>query len=99
MSSPNAYPADIQSLAGGIFNEVTRFGNAVGLAVTAAIAASVTGHSKAESTNALSQGYRAATWTIFAAAALVIVVTFVGLAQEGRACWEERRVGNYTEIF
>ena len=89
----------MQSLAGAIFNKVTRFGNAVGLAVTAAIAASVTGHSKAESTNALSQGYRAVTWAIFAATALVVVVTFFGLAQEGRACWEERRIGNYTEKF
>lgn len=33
----------------------------------------------------------------FAAVALVIVVTFFGLAQQGRACWEEKRLGNQTE--
>ena len=79
----NAYPADVQSLAGGVFNEVAQFGNSVGLAVTAAIAASVTQHSRSDPTDALLQGYRAAFWTIFAASATVIVVTFFGLRKTG----------------
>lgn len=40
----DAFPAHLQSLAGGVFNEVTQIGNAVGLAVTGAISASVTAH-------------------------------------------------------
>ena len=80
----NAYPADVQSLAGGVFNEVAQFGNAVGLAVTAAIAASLTEHSNhSDHTDALLQGYRAAFWTIFAATALVVVIAFFGLRDVG----------------
>ena len=79
----DAYPADIQSLAGGVFNEVSQFGNSVGLAVTAAIAASVTEHSKSDPTDALMQGYRAVFWTIFAAMGIVVVVTFFGLSKSG----------------
>lgn len=80
----NAYPQDVQSLAGGVFNEVAQFGNSVGLAVTAAIAASVTEHSKLDPTDALLQGYRAAFWTIFGATATVVVITFFGLKKAGR---------------
>lgn len=80
----NAYPADVQSLAGGVFNEVCQFGNSVGLAVTAAIASSVTAHSGLpDPIDALLEGYRAAFWTIFAAAALVLPVSFFGLAKSG----------------
>ena len=77
----NAYPQDVQSLAGGVVNEVAQFGNSVGLAVTAAIAASVTDHSA--SGDALLEGYHAAFWTIFAAAACVMVLTFFGLRKTG----------------
>lgn len=79
----NAYPADVQSLAGGVINEVAQFGNSVGLAVSAAIAASTTEHSTSDPTDALLQGYRAAFWTIFAATVIVVVVTFFGLGQAG----------------
>ena len=79
----NAYPPDVQSLAGGVFNEVAQFGNSVGLAVTAAIAASTTEHSQSDPTDALLQGYRAAFWTIFAATTAVVVVTFFGLRKTG----------------
>jgi hypothetical protein len=79
----NAFPAEVQSLAGGVFNEVAQFGNSVGLAVTAAIAASVTEHSSAPSTEALMDGYRAAFWTIFTATALVVVISFVGFRKGG----------------
>ncbi|KAL2045725.1 hypothetical protein N7G274_002156 [Stereocaulon virgatum] len=77
----NAYPQDVQSLAGGVVNEVAQFGNSVGLAVTAAIAASVTEHSR--SGDALLEGYRAAFWTIFVAATAVMVLTFFGLRKSG----------------
>ena len=80
----NAYPADVQSLAGGVFNEVCQFGNSVGLAVTAAIASSVTAHSHlSDSTDAPMLGYRAAFWTMFAATFLVFPVSFFGLAKSG----------------
>lgn len=79
----DAYPADVQSLAGGVVNVVAQFGNSVGLAVTAAIAASTTEHSKSEPTGALLQGYRAAFWTIFAATATVLILTFFGLRKAG----------------
>ncbi|PWY90095.1 puromycin resistance protein pur8 [Aspergillus heteromorphus CBS 117.55] len=91
----DAFPPDIQSLAGGVFNEVAQFGNSVGLAVTAAIAASITEHANASTSTstspsaglderqALMKGYRGAFWTVFASAATVLVVVFVGLRNGG----------------
>ena len=79
----NAHPPEVQSLAGGVFNEVAQFGNAVGLAVTAAIVASTTEHSKADPIDALLQGYRAAFWTIYAATPTVVVLAFFGLRKTG----------------
>ncbi|MCJ1463251.1 hypothetical protein MMC07_001856 [Pseudocyphellaria aurata] len=79
----NAYPPDVQSLAGGVFNVVAQFGNSVGLAVTAAIAASVTEHSKSDHVDALMEGYHAAFWTIFAATSIVAVISFFGLKKGG----------------
>lgn len=83
----NAYPQDVQSLAGGVVNEVAQFGNSVGLAVTAAIAASVTEHSK--SGDALLEGYRAAFWTIFVAATAVMVLTFFSLRKSSLVSTKE----------
>ncbi|TRX96936.1 hypothetical protein FHL15_002242 [Xylaria flabelliformis] len=80
----DAFPSDLQSVAGGVFNEVAQFGNAVGLAVTAAIASSVTDHShKVDPKVALMDGYRAAFWTVFAATALVVLLIFFGLKRGG----------------
>jgi hypothetical protein len=80
----NAYPADVQSLAGGVFNEICQFGNSVGLAITAAIASSVTAHSTlSDPTEALLQGYRASFWTVFAATVVVLPVSYFGLAKSG----------------
>lgn len=79
-----AFPANTQSLAGGVFNEVAQFGNSVGLAVTAAIAASITESSMREDKReALMNGYRAAFWTIFAATAVVVVISFWGFRKAG----------------
>ncbi|KAI3390283.1 hypothetical protein diail_10600, partial [Diaporthe ilicicola] len=76
-----AFPEGVQSLAGGVFNEFSQFGNSVGLAITAAVAASVTAHkpSTDDRAYALMEGYRAALWTVFAATAVVLLVTSVGL--------------------
>ncbi|KAK7965266.1 hypothetical protein PG996_000379 [Apiospora saccharicola] len=79
----DAFPAEVQSLAGGVFNEVAQFGNAVGLAVTAAIAASVTEHSHAEGKTATMDGYRAAFWTIFASTATVLIISIIGMRKIG----------------
>lgn len=80
----DAFPPEIQSLAGGVFNEISQFGNSVGLAVTAAIAASVTDHANDHDQKvALMEGYRAAFWTVFASCVLVIFVTFFGLKRGG----------------
>ncbi|KAL9601417.1 MAG: hypothetical protein Q9179_002873 [Wetmoreana sp. 5 TL-2023] len=79
----NAYPGEEQSLAGGVFNQVSQIGNSVGLAVTAAIAASVTEHSTATGADALLKGYRAVFWTVFASMAVVVVVAFFGLKKGG----------------
>lgn len=80
----DAFPADVQSVAGGVFNEVAQFGNAVGLAVTAAIASSVTDHSRIlDKRIALMEGYRAAFWTVFVATFLVVVLIWFGLKKAG----------------
>ncbi|KAL8895231.1 MAG: hypothetical protein Q9192_003764 [Flavoplaca navasiana] len=79
----NAYPGEEQSLAGGVFNQVSQIGNSVGLALTAAIAASITEHDDATGVDALLKGYRAVFWTIFASMGVVVVVTFFGLKKGG----------------
>lgn len=80
----NAFPPELQSLAGGVFSEVSQFGNSVGLAITAAIAASVTAQSSVEGrVEALMKGYRAAFWTIFASCATVTIISWVGLRKSG----------------
>ncbi|KAH6616645.1 major facilitator superfamily domain-containing protein [Boeremia exigua] len=80
----DAFPPEVQSLAGGVFNEVSQFGNSVGLAVTAAIAASITDRSTFErEEDALMKGYRAAFWTIFAGTVVVVTVSAFGLRHGG----------------
>lgn len=80
----DAFPAEIQSVAGSVFNSLAQFGNSVGLAVTATIAASVTEHSNTkDNTEALMEGFRAAFWTVFASTAIVLVVCLVGLRNTG----------------
>ncbi|EFR04782.1 puromycin resistance protein pur8 [Nannizzia gypsea CBS 118893] len=80
----DAFPPDIQSLAGGVFNEVAQFGNSVGLAVTASIAASITDHKAIQDhKEGLMLGYRGAFWTIFSSCALVVIITFFGLRKGG----------------
>ena len=71
--------SDVQSLAVGILNEVAQFANSIGLAITAAITASMTEKSKSDPTDALLQGNRAAYWTIVAATPNVVISTSFGL--------------------
>ncbi|QVM06821.1 hypothetical protein D8B26_001525 [Coccidioides posadasii str. Silveira] len=96
----NSFPADIQSLAGGVFNGVSQFGNSLGLAATAAIAASVTEHSDINLSHKelVMKGYRSAFWTIFAATTLVVIVSvFVELW--GKRMSEEFRPLKYLSRF
>ncbi|EZF31781.1 hypothetical protein H109_02881 [Trichophyton interdigitale MR816] len=80
----DAFPPDIQSLAGGVFNEVAQFGNSVGLAVTASIAASISDHKTIQDhKERLMLGYRGAFWTIFSSCALVVIISFFGLRKGG----------------
>ncbi|KAJ4396745.1 hypothetical protein N0V93_000967 [Gnomoniopsis smithogilvyi] len=81
----DSFPSNVQSLAGGIFSVVAQFGNSVGLAVTAAIAASVTKHAAADASVVTSQmeGYRAAFWTVFASTGAVLVITLCGFRKVG----------------
>lgn len=80
-----AFPDDVQSLAGGVFNEISQIGNSVGLAITAAVAASVTAQEPPteDRTGALMEGYRMSLWTIFAATVIVLLVTSTGLRKAG----------------
>jgi Na+-driven multidrug efflux pump len=80
-----AYPGQNQALAGAVFNSVSQVGNSVGLAVSAAIAASVTEHTgqgKTEEEETLA-GYRAAYWLMFAAMGVVCLVSWGGLRGGG----------------
>ncbi|KAI0195520.1 major facilitator superfamily domain-containing protein [Astrocystis sublimbata] len=57
----DAFPPELQSLAGGVFNEIAQFGNAVGLAVAAAIAMAVSEQSGIDNHEVrLMEGFRAA---------------------------------------
>lgn len=82
----SVFDEDSQSLAGGIFHVATRLGTSLGMATTSSIATSVSQrYSKhhpsitSGSPEALMVGFRAAGWTIFAAAALSILIGIVGL--------------------
>ncbi|KAL4783731.1 major facilitator superfamily domain-containing protein [Aspergillus varians] len=70
-----AYPGQNQALAGAVFNSVSQVGNSVGLAVSAAIAASVTEHSQQDTL----KGFQAAYWLMFAAM-LVLIATDIKTA-------------------
>lgn len=57
----DAFTPDVQSVAGGVFNEIAQFGNSVGLAVAATIAMTVSEQSGIEDYEArLMEGLRAA---------------------------------------
>lgn len=82
------FPSTSQAIAGGVFNTVSQLGNSIGLAVTAAIAASVTSHAQIDSNDttveALERGYLAAFWTIFSGLVIACIVSLWGLRQVGK---------------
>lgn len=80
------FPAKSQALAGGVFSTISQLENSVGLAVTAAIADSVTKHDPVgdEGVSQLLQGYRAAYWTIFSGILVLVFASFVGLRNLGK---------------
>ncbi|KAL5046154.1 hypothetical protein BDW71DRAFT_207822 [Aspergillus fruticulosus] len=73
------YPGQNQALAGAVFNSVSQVGNSVGLAVSAAIAASVTEHAHQDTL----KGFQAAYWLMFAAMLVVCLVSYFGLRGGG----------------
>lgn len=89
----SSYPGENQALAGGVFSVMSMIGNSVGLAVSAAIAASVTTHENegttAISPNALLEGYHISFWTMLGCMVLVCVATFLGLKNGGKVGGKE----------
>lgn len=82
-----SFPASTQALAGAVFNTVSQFGTAVGLAIMAVISSTVTDTSSIEDKNspeALLKGYRASFWACFGATVLTCVVGAGGLRRVGR---------------
>ncbi|KAL7905465.1 major facilitator superfamily domain-containing protein [Trichoderma velutinum] len=78
----DVFPTHMQALSGAVFNTCAQLGTAIGLTVTSLIAASVTNASldaDKASPGALMVGYRAVFWTMFAAMALVCVLSVLGL--------------------
>ncbi|KAL6823348.1 hypothetical protein V8C40DRAFT_275409 [Trichoderma camerunense] len=78
----DVFPTHMQALSGAVFNTCAQLGTAIGLTVTSLIAASVTNASidaDKASPSALMVGYRAVFWTMFAAMALVCVLSVLGL--------------------
>ncbi|KAL6786715.1 hypothetical protein J3E68DRAFT_441171 [Trichoderma sp. SZMC 28012] len=78
----DVFPTHMQALSGAVFNTCAQLGTAIGLTVTSLIAASVTNASvdaNKASPSALMAGYRAVFWTMFAAMALVCVLSVLGL--------------------
>jgi len=83
----SSFPAKTQGLAGGVFNTISQIGKAIGLALVAVIASSVTARSHytdKKSPDALLVGYKAAYWFCFGLGVTAILV----------ALWGLRRIGN-----
>jgi len=80
------FPAHMQSVACAVFNTIAQFGQAVGLAVMAVIAANVTDHSiypSKSSLEALLVGYRASYWACFALSCAGVAMGAWGLRSIG----------------
>ena len=81
----SSFPAETQSLAGGVFNTISQIGNAVGLAAGGVIASSVTaGKGGTESKSGVLEGYHATFWACFATSLLVGVLSLGGLRKVGK---------------
>lgn len=75
LAAMSEVPQDESGLASGVVNTAFMMGGSLGLAVLAAIAATVTGNSGATAVEAINQGYQAA---FFAGAAFVAVGAILG---------------------
>ncbi|KAK5733841.1 hypothetical protein LTR17_009393 [Elasticomyces elasticus] len=83
----SVFPAKTQALAGGVFNTVSQIGKAVGLALGAVIASSVTAETDfvdKTSPPALMEGYRATWWYSFACIIVTILISLWGLRGIGK---------------
>ncbi|KAF2141290.1 uncharacterized protein K452DRAFT_272011 [Aplosporella prunicola CBS 121167] len=83
----SVFPGTTQALAGAVFNTVSQFGTAVGLAIMAVISSSVTDKSHfpdKDSPDALLEGYRASFWVCFAATLFSCAIGVVGLRSVGK---------------
>lgn len=81
------FPARTQGLAGGVFQTVSQVGKAVGLALSAVVANSITEQSRfqdKDSPDALMIGYRAAWWFCFGLSAVTLAVGVLGLRKVGK---------------
>ncbi|KAK4574007.1 hypothetical protein LTR86_001768 [Recurvomyces mirabilis] len=83
----SVFPAKTQALAGGVFNTISQVGKAVGLALVAVIASSVTTNSDyvlKDSPDALMEGYRATFWFGFASVVATVMLSAWGLRSIGK---------------
>ena len=83
----SVFPAKTQALAGGVFNTISQIGKAVGLALVAVIAASITKHSDntdKSSPEALLKGYKATFWFCFAWIMTTVAISLLGLRRIGK---------------
>lgn len=81
------FPDRTQALAGAVFNTVTQFGQAMGLALMGVVSGSVTHNSRYADKNApgaLLAGYRAGFWTCTGFMALTCFIGALGLRKSGR---------------
>ncbi|KAF7372858.1 MFS general substrate transporter [Mycena sanguinolenta] len=82
----SAVDKDSKSLAGGIFTVATRLGSSLGMAVSTIISTTLSkhfqsAHPKLSSSDpqVLMVGFRAAAWSLFAAAVISFVIALIGL--------------------
>ncbi|KAF8190651.1 major facilitator superfamily-domain-containing protein [Mycena galopus ATCC 62051] len=90
----SAFDNDSKSLAGGIFTVATRLGASLGMAVTTSISTALSAnfqsaHPELSSTDpqVLMAGFRAAAWSLFAAAVISFAIALIGLRGIGIIGW------------
>lgn len=82
----DAFPADMQALAGGVFNMLAQVGKSVGIATTAIISQQITASERntGPSTMSLLYGYKAGWWYNFALGCTASLVSLYGLRSVGK---------------
>ncbi|KAK9439768.1 Major facilitator superfamily domain protein [Metarhizium brunneum] len=81
----DAFPADMQALAGGVFNMLAQVGKSVGIATTAIIAQQITASCGAfDPKEASLQGYKAGWWYNFGMVCTAGVIGIYGLRSVGK---------------